>query len=257
MNLPRNGCCWCSSCSRSNSNASDKHGDGVDCCSGGGGAPTITKMTGSTTTMLHSPDLCLNSHSQGEQGKKQIFVLHPTKLRGRLRSSTSPPTCLRHRLNNVNVVSLLCILSLVFLSFANLANSASDISSFNSNSFQNGESTPAPFGGVSSNSNNNNLNSNNNNLPSIPSASSSSLNNVVVPGPSLPTTVQQQQQAGMITSPPQPSVTQTQSYFINGYANQIQKTNVTDLRALAGNKPFQLQFRTVCPFGNIMNDVSQ
>jgi hypothetical protein len=46
------------------------------------------------------------------------------------------------------------------------------------------------------------------------------------------------------------------AYFIAGLASQIRKINSTAMMMLTKDKPFQLQFRTVCPFGNIVYDVS-
>lgn len=46
------------------------------------------------------------------------------------------------------------------------------------------------------------------------------------------------------------------AYFIAGLASQIRKINSTAMMLLTRDKPFQLQFRTVCPFGNIVYDVS-
>lgn len=46
------------------------------------------------------------------------------------------------------------------------------------------------------------------------------------------------------------------AYFIAGLASQIRRINSTAMSLLTRDKPFQLQFRTVCPFGNIVNDVS-
>ena len=192
---------------------------GCCCCSCNSGEDCSCNIVLKKYTMHHhSTNSCLNSSQEHEQ----IYVL-PSSKRKRLSSFAA----LRKTTQRRQSLNLVCIFTLVLVSFVNVGYS-SDIS-FNSNNFLNGESTP-----VTPDS------------PSIPTAASSSLNNVVVPGPSSPSV-----QVGNV---PQPSV--TQSYFINGYANQIQKTNVSELRALAGNKPFQLQFRTVCPFGNIMNDVS-
>lgn len=175
--------------------------------------------SGPTSSKLPRSSQKLNATDED----KQMYDLHPPK-RKRQESLFSSKPSLRQ------CVNLVCII--ILLSFANVG-STSDIP-LNTNNFQNGESTPAPSGSPES--------------PSIPTASSSSFNNADAPALGTTSSLPSVQPGN------QPSV--TQSYFINGYANQIQKTNVSMLRALAGNKPLQLQYRTVCPFGNIVNDVS-
>lgn len=200
-----------------------------DCCGSG--------TTMNTFHSTNSAKFCQNNANNVTLKEYQNIASH-TSLLSKRKRHVSLFTSLRN-VTQRQCVNLVCIFSVILLSFVNVGNT-SEIP-INTSNFLNGESTPEslpPFGNPAD-------------APSIPTASSSSSSNVVVPGP--PPSSPSVQQAGGIS--PSTSVT-TQSYFINGYANQIQRTNVTDLRALAKNKPIQLQFRTVCPFGNIINDVS-
>jgi hypothetical protein len=60
-----------------------------------------------------------------------------------------------------------------------------------------------------------------------------------------------------LPSPPDPSSHPPSTYFISGLANTIRRLNASLIAARSETEPFLLNFRTACPFGQILTDVSQ
>lgn len=199
-----------------------------------------------------------------------------TSFTRKMPSSTSSFKKITQHLLNSHSLILLLFISLFFISIPTssatevsssqtqfgLSSSTSSSNNANNNMSPSNNNNNNNFanGGNNANASGRNINSGiftNNNFGSSPSSGFSSLPSSTGGGSgggnggASPFTI-----SPINPSTDPPSNSKPTAYFIAGLASQIRKINSTAMMLLTRDKPFQLQFRTVCPFGNIVYDVS-